>query len=339
MAPQTTIEMRNLIIQHYKSGKSQREISDIVKRPRSTIKNIIKRYNDEKRIANKPKHPGKKVLTEREERWILQKVKINPRLSAPNLRDMLVETFNTKCSATTVRRVLHKAGLHGRIARKKPFVSAKNKKNRLEYAHAYYTKDYEFWKNVIFVDESKFNLFGSDGRVNVWRKPNEELDPKHLRPTVKHGGGHVMVWGACSAAGVGNLCFIEGNMNKFQYLKILQENLKQSAQKLGIENTFHLYQDNDPKHSAHIVKEWLLYNYPKVLKTPPQSPDLNIIENLWQKLEVQIRKHAISNLNDLKAALKEEWKKISPDYTKKLVESVPNRLKSVISQKGYPTKY
>lgn len=125
MAPQTTIEIRNLIIQHYKSGKSQREVAVMVNRSRSTIKNIIKRYNDEKRIANKPKHPGKKVLTEREERWILQKVKVNPRLSAPILRDMLAEAFNIKCSATTVRRVLHRAGLHGRIARKKPFVSEK----------------------------------------------------------------------------------------------------------------------------------------------------------------------------------------------------------------------
>ncbi|GFV99809.1 transposable element Tc1 transposase [Trichonephila clavipes] len=45
-----------------------------------------------------------------------------------------------------------------------------------------------FWKNVIFSDESKFNIFGSDGRRTVWRKPNTALDPKNLHPTVKHGG-------------------------------------------------------------------------------------------------------------------------------------------------------
>ena len=59
---------------------------------------------------------------------------------------------------------------------------------------------------------------------------------------------------------------------------------------------------------------------------------LSIRENLWQKLEVEIRKHGISCKDDLKKALLMEWNKISPDYTKKLVESVPNRLKAVIRQ-------
>lgn len=75
------------------------------------------------------------------------------------------------------------------------------------------------------------------------------------------------------------------------------------------------------------------------MKTPPQSPDLNVIENLWSKLETEIRNHKISNKEDLKKALLEEWGKISPDYTKKLVESIPNRLTEVIRSKGLPTRY
>lgn len=67
--------------------------------------------------------------------------------------------------------------------------------------------DEEFWKNVLFCDESKFNIFGSDGRSYVLQTPNTELH--NLRPTVKHGGNSVMVWGAMSVAGVGNLHFID----------------------------------------------------------------------------------------------------------------------------------
>ena len=63
----------------------------------------------------------------------------------------------------------------------------------------YAGKDFSFGKNVIFTDESKFNIFGSDGRVNVWRKPNQEMDAKHLRPTVKRGAGHVMVLVNCTS--------------------------------------------------------------------------------------------------------------------------------------------
>ena len=102
----------------------------------------------------------------------------------------------------------------------------KKQKIRLQYAHNYAGNDFSFCKNVIFTDKSKFNIFGSDGSVR--RKPNQEMDSKHLRPTVKHGGGHVMVWGACSAAGVGKLHFIDGITAKFQFLKYFE---KQSCAK------------------------------------------------------------------------------------------------------------
>jgi hypothetical protein len=82
----------------------------------------------------------------------------------------------------------------------------------LEFALAYVNKPINFWKTVLFTDESKFSIFGSDGPQNVWRKPKkEELDPKNVIPTVKHGGGHAMVWGCMSYAGVGEL--VEGIMN------------------------------------------------------------------------------------------------------------------------------
>ncbi|GBO14001.1 hypothetical protein AVEN_131379-1 [Araneus ventricosus] len=87
------------------------------------------------------------------------------------------------------------------------------------------------------------------------------------------------------------------------------------------------------------VRLWLLYNCRKVIKTPPYSPDLNPIENVWHELEKRTRKHDISSKEQLKAVLTEEWNKTEHSYTKKLVESMPKRIKSVISAKGYPTKY
>ncbi|GBN52490.1 Transposable element Tcb1 transposase [Araneus ventricosus] len=140
-----------------------------------------------------------------------------------------------------------------------------------------------------------------------------------------------MVWGCFAASGMGNSVFIENNIDQYKLINILKENLKTSAQKLGIQNVLKLYQDNYPKHTALNFRLWLPYNCPKVIKTPPYSPDLTPIENVWLELEKRTRKHDISSKEQLKAVLTEEWTK--------MVESMPKRIKSVISAKGYPTKY
>ena len=69
------------------------------------------------------------------------------------------------------------------------------------------------------------------------------------------------------------------------YLGILRRNLKESALKLGLQNNFTYYQDNDPKHKTENVRLWLVYNCPHLIETLPQSPDLNVIENLWDHLD------------------------------------------------------
>lgn len=148
-----------------------------------------------------------------------------------------------------------------------------------------------------------------------------------------------MLWGCMSAAGCGNLHFIEGTMDKKMYLDILKQNLAASTEKLGISDSFAFYQDNDPKHSAIIVQNWLLSNCPKVFKTPAQSPDINVIEHVWGELKRRLRKRKITKKEELKMAIIEEWQNIEPSFCKKLVESVPRRLEAIINSKGYSTKY
>ena len=90
-----------------------------------------------------------------------------------------------------------------------------------------------YWNNVLFTDENKFIIFGSDGRIAVWRRKNEENHSKNLVGTVKHGGGDVLVWRCISASGLRNLIFVDGIMNHSLYLNILRDNLKLSAKNLG----------------------------------------------------------------------------------------------------------
>ncbi len=91
----------------------------------------------------------------------------------------------------------------------------------------------------------------------VWRKRNADYHPKNTIPTVKHGGGNIMLWGCFSAKGTGRLYRIEGPMDAAMYRKILDENLLPSATTLKMGRGWVFQHDNDPKNTTKATKEWL----------------------------------------------------------------------------------
>ncbi|GFW22046.1 transposable element Tc1 transposase [Trichonephila clavipes] len=170
----------------------------------------------------------------------------------------------------------------------------------------------------------------NDGRFKIWREAGKALAPKNTIKTVKFRDGSVLVWGCMSSGGVGELAFIDGIIDKHVYLGILKGNLEKSASKVGLGSGFIFQQDNNPKHTAKIVQLHLLYHCWKQLNTP----DLNVIENLWLQLEKVVHEHTITSKEVLKKVPREEWAKLSVETTKTLVESMPKRLQAVIQTKA-----
>ncbi|GFU24113.1 transposable element Tc1 transposase [Trichonephila clavipes] len=157
-----TPEERKIIIKLRNEGKTLREIGKIVGRTHSSIQRVINNYTSSKSVISKPRFGCPSKLTLREKRY-------------------------------------HKKnrekgwGYHGPVARKKPHISAVNRQKRLANEHV--NKPPQFWVKVLFSDESKFCIFGIKGRKLVLRKQGTALEKENLVPTVKYGGGGVMVWG------------------------------------------------------------------------------------------------------------------------------------------------
>ena len=68
---------------------------------------------------------------------------------------------------------------------------------------------------------------------------------------------------------------------------------------------------------------------------PPQSPDLNPIENLWKTLGVKVMERNPTNTEDLRVKLQEEWSKISIEDCQELIRSCSRRCAAVIESKAH----
>lgn len=179
------------------------------------------------------------------------------------------------------------------------------------------------------------------GAQFVRRRPGEAFEPDCIVPTVKYGGGSVMIWGCMTANGVGEVYVCEGRMNSSRYIDMLEEVLEPSIVKLfdSDEEAYIFQQDNAPCHKSKRTTEWFSANNVPVFEWPAQSPDLSPIENLWHILKRNVAKHRHKNKNELKARIFEEWEKISPEVCSKLVATMPKRLQAVIKCRGGATKY
>lgn len=320
-----------------KIGKTYREIAQMLKISKGAVQAAVERFRETGQNTNKIRSGRKRKTTQRIDNKIYAISKADRFKSATKIRAEINEDLDKPVSLTTVKRRLREKGMIGRIAARKPYLRPQNKEKRLNFAKEHIDWTVDQWKSVLWTDESKFQLFGSNRRQYVRRKMNERFKESCLLPSVKHGGGSVMVWGCFCYDGVGSLMKIEGIMKKENYHNILQRQAIPSGIHL-IGHGFIFQQDNDPKHTSKLCLKYLEQKQQagllKIMRWPPQSPDINPIELLWDELDRRVRDLQPTSLSGLWDCLKDAWEKIEVQTLHKLVERLPKICTAIVKAKG-----
>ncbi len=153
------------------------------------------------------------------------------------------------------------------------------------------------------------------------------------------------MWGIFSWHTLGPILPTEHCLNATAYLSIVADHVHLFMTTVYPSSDDYIQQDTASCHKAQIISDWFLEhdNEFTLLKWPPQSPDLNPIEHLWDVVEREILimdvQPTLSNLQQLCDDIMSIWTKISEECFQHLVESIPRRIKAVLKEKGSPTRY
>ena len=323
---------RKMVVDMWKEGKSQAAISRELKISRCAVQNIILKFRLYSTIQDLPRS-GRPLKTSRSEvRALIIMSKRHPMWPASRLcREWKTEN---SVSVGTVKHLLNKHGLFGRVAAKKPKLTICQKKKRLSFCRNYYNWTRNMWQNVIYSDESRIELHPSV-RVFVRRPINQRFSQRYTIKTVRKGGKSIIVWGAIKANGGRKLIRCQGNVNSLEYQRILCEGL---LPMIGPNEIFQ--HDGAAPHQSICTKNFLDSAGVCVINDwPPVSPDINIIEHLWHEMKRKVALRKPKTLDELWFVCQEEWNSISCDTISKLYDSIQTRLHAIICNHGAATKY
>ena len=332
-------DTRNSILSLIDSGLSSRKIAARLGVSHTTVNSVRARSRPS---VQKCRVGAPAKLTNVDKRILVRMITSGKADNAVQLTRQLKDIANMKCSPQTVRHALKEAGLKAMSRKKKPRLLPRHIRQRYEFALKYQHWTVEDWKRVVWSDETKIILIGSGGQEWVWKAQGSALTEQHVKGTVKFGGGSLMMWGCMTAQGIGYACRINGHMDAQLYMHILDDEFLRTLEyyRLDVDKII-FQQDNDPKHTSHIARQWFENKSVLVLDWPSQSPDLNPIEHLWHHVKRQLAAYPTEprNMDELWERVETSWEKIPAQVCIDLVGSMPRRIAAVLKARGGYTKY
>lgn len=344
----TTAEEAAQVVALLQSGVRQSEVARQLNLSRFSVRRVYQRFLETGGYIRRHGSGRRRCTSERDDRFIVSRSLRNRFSNAVELQQELRATRRRTVSVSTVRRRLKEKKITPRRAATGPKLTAAHRQARLQFAREHVDWTLDQWRAVLFSDETRVSLFCNDRRRRVYRRQGERFAQACIQETVEYGGGSCMFWGGMSVAGKTDLVCVsrtggargQGSLTAHRYItEILEEHVVPYAGFVG--EGFTLMHDNARAHTAAIVRAYLQEVRISVMQWPARSPDLNPIEHLWDHLKRKVRSRdpAPTTLQELEAAVMEEWARIPQEQILKLVRSMRHRMEAVIRARGGNTRF
>ena len=189
--------------------------------------------------------------------------------------------------------------------------------------------------DIIWSDETTVQL--ETHRRFCYRKEGEKprLKPRPKHPIKLH------VWAGISKKGPTAACIFEGIMDATLFCNILRWTLLPFLeQKFPPPAAHRFMQDNDPKHTSRTAQQFYKDVGINWWHTPPESPDMNPIENLWHEMKEYMRREVKpTNKAELVEGITQFWATVDIYKCCRYIRHLRKVLPKVIEKGGDATGY
>ena len=250
---------------------------------RLSVRRFLRRFQERQSLENTPTpgRPAEQVTLE-VLNFIDAEMEKNDELTAPHRRNKINEKFHCDFSESKVKRIRKKLGWVQTGTKYCQLIHEPNRVRRLEFAMKC-LEDRESFSDVIFTDECSVHM-ENHAKLSFrrkWEPPKMKGRPKH--PYKVH------VWAGISKRGATKVLIFTGNMDAQFYTEHILKRTLLPFIREKFADGHRFQQDNDPKHTSRLAKEFMEREGINWWKTPPESPDLNPIELLWHELKHFLR--------------------------------------------------
>ena len=199
------------------AGMHQIEIANHFECSKLTITRLMSRLRQTGSTSDRSRSGCPREMTLRQDRHI-RLIHLRDRFVPATVTARQTQgRHNPRISAQTVCNRLKAAGLRSRRPVVGAVLAQRHRNARLRWGAVRHYWTTRRWQNVIFSDESRFRLRRSDGRMRVYRRPNERYINTCVHECDRFGGGSVMVWAGITHCGRTDLKIVNGNLNAVRY--------------------------------------------------------------------------------------------------------------------------